>query len=398
MTATGHLSHTPHDCRRRFRPCRNRVASWPFTVVMRTFSLALVIVAVLASACTSSAQSASVSPKSSPPASPTAAAPTQMCFTDPPADWALAMSHVIATLGGVNFSVGAVDQQHGMAYGGAWMSSRQVIASVDLTTGRMAEIAPMSPNGFGWMTYGSDWLVWPETGIGGSSMQLWNSRTHERQQIVTSGPAGTAVAANGHVIWTEALSGTADVLRVYELATGKTGTLDSGLMLQPPVFAGKYLVWAKQVSSADNPSFVFADPVTLLRAQPPAELRASRDISNLAGSADYLVWTAGPASSPDSGTWFVDDLAVGNIRSYRAHNHYFQFPQLAGPFLVWFGADKTSIVDLRSAIGIDIPLPGGAQAAGDTIVVDRLSTLKGNSNRTEVSVLHPSQLSPLQTC
>jgi len=364
---------------------------------MRKLSLALTIVAVLASACTSSTQSALVSPKTSPSASPTAAAPTELCFTEPPADWALAMSHVIATLDDVNFSVGAVDEQHGMAFGGAWMSSRQVIASVDLTTGRMTEIAPMSPNGFGWMTYGSDWLVWPQTGHGGSSIQLWNSRTQERRQIATSGPAGTAVVGSGDVIWTEAVSGTADVLRLYELATGKTATLDSGL-LRSPVFAGKYLVWAKQMSSADNLSVVFADPVTLRPAEPPAELRAPREISNLAGSADYLVWTATPASSPNSGIWFVDDLAVGIIRTYGARNHYFQFPQLAGPFLVWFGADKNSVVDLRSAIGIDIPLPGGVEAASDTIVVDRVSTLKGNVNRTDVSVLHPSQLSPLQTC
>ena len=365
---------------------------------MRRLCLALTIVAVLAGACTSSMQSASVSSETSPAGSPTPGVPTQLCFTDPPADWALAMSHVIATFDGVNFSVGAVDDQHGIAYGGAWMSSRQVIASVDLTTGRMAEIAPMSPNGFGWMTYGGDWLMWPQTGIGGSSIQLWNSRTHERRQIATSGPAGTAIAGNGHVIWTEAVDGTGDVLRVYELATGKTATLDSGLILQAPVFAGNYLVWAKHVSSADKPSFVFADPVTLLRAQTPAELRVSRDISNLAGSADHLVWTAGPASSPDTGTWFVDDLTVGNIKTYGAHNHYFQFPQLAGPFLVWFGADKSSIVDLRSASGIDIALPGGVEAAGDTIVVERGTSLKGNVNRTDISVLHPSQLSPLRTC
>jgi hypothetical protein len=75
-----------------------------------------------------------------------------------------------------------------------------------------------------------------------------------------------------------------------------------------------------------------------------------------------------------------------------------QFPQLVSSFLVWFGADKSSIVDLRSGIGIDIPLPGGVEAAGDTIVVDRLSALKANVNQTDVSVLHPSQLSPLRIC
>jgi hypothetical protein len=308
------------------------------------------------------------------------------------------MSHVIATLEGVNFSVGALDDRNGMAHGGAWTSSQQEIASVNLSTGRMTDVAPMSPNGFGWMTYGDDWLVWPEIGTGGSFIRLWNSKTHEGRRIATSGPAGAAVVGNGEVAWTEAASSTAQALRVYDLATGKTATLDSGL-LRPPVFVGKLLVWAKQMSSADNPSFVLADATTLQPVAASAELRAPREIGYLAGSTHYLVWTGSPkSSSPDNGKWFVDDLAVGVIRTYSAHNHYFQFPQLAGFFLVWFGADKSSIVDLRSGIGIDIPLPGGVVAAGDTIVVDRLSTLKANVNRTDVSVLHPSQLSPLQIC
>jgi len=365
---------------------------------MRTFGLALTIVAVLVGACTSSTQSASVSPKASPSASPTAAAPTLLCFTDPPSDWALAMSHVIATLEGVNFGVGAIDEQNGVAYGGAWMSSQQEIASFNLSSGKMTEVAPMSPNGFGWMTYGDDWLVWPEIGIGGSFIRLWNSRTQESRQIATSGKAGTAVVGNGHVVWTDAATSATNGLRVYDLATAKTATLDTGL-LRPPVFAGKFLVWAKQVSSADNPSFVFADATTLQPVAAPAELRAAREISYLAGSADYLVWTGSPkSSSPDNGRWFVDDLAVAVTRTYSGRNHYFQFPQLAGSFLVWFGADKNSIVDLRSGIGIDIPLPGGVEAAGDTVVVDRLSTLKANVTRTDVSVLHPSQLSRLQIC
>jgi hypothetical protein len=69
-----------------------------------------------------------------------------------------------------------------------------------------------------------------------------------------------------------------------------------------------------------------------------------------------------------------------------------------GPYLVWFGADKNSIVDLRSGVGIDLPLPGGVEAAGDTIVVDRLSGPKGSVSQTDVSVLHPSQQSSLAPC
>src|SRR5260370_34077476 len=151
--------------------------------------------------------------------------------------------------------------------------------------------------------------------MGASSIPGWKGATRERRQMATSGPRVTAVVGNGHVAWTEAASGTADALRVYDLATGKTATLDSGL-LRPPVFAGKFLVWAKQVSGADNPSFVFADATTLQPVAAPAELRAPREIGDLAGSADYLGWTGAPQpSSPNNGTWFVDDLAAWSIRT-----------------------------------------------------------------------------------
>ncbi|MGI0129925.1 MAG: hypothetical protein ACREEC_07230, partial [Thermoplasmata archaeon] len=131
----------------------------------------------------------------------------------------------------------------------------------------------------------------------------------------------------------------------------------------------------------------------------PAELRDSREIGFVAGSPDRLVWTGtSPTADRNNGTWFVDDLTAGMIRTYTASGHYFQFPQLAGPYLVWFGADKNSIVDLRSGVGIDLPLPGGVAAVGDTIVVDKPSGPKANVGPTDLSVLHPSQLSPLGPC
>ncbi|HKC18924.1 MAG TPA: hypothetical protein VKE27_04770, partial [Candidatus Dormibacteraeota bacterium] len=175
-------------------------------------------------------------------------------------------------------------------------------------------------------------------------------------------------------------------------------TLDSGIITSP-VFAGHYLVWAKQSPGSSNPSFVFADATTLKLEAVPAELRSPREIANLAGSPGSLVWTGSPrTSSPSTGKWFVDDLASGTIKTYGALNHYFQFPQLAGPYLVWFGADKNSIVDLRTGNGFDIALPGGVEAAGDTIVIVRVSAPKGNVSQSRISVLHPSQLSPLGPC
>jgi hypothetical protein len=326
-----------------------------------------------------------------------------LCFTAPPPDWATAMANVAATLNGVNFGPGAIDEQDSVVYGGAWTGSRHMIASVALSTGRMTAVAPMSASGFGWMTYADDWLVWIEPGV--LDLQLWNARTHEIRQVAT-GPQleGTSyltgvfmnpVIGHGYMAWSQQVSSRSAELRAYELATGHVTIVDSG-DVGSPVFAGADLVWTKRDAGAADPHFVFADATTLQPVAAPAELRDPREIGFVAGAPDRLVWTGTPGSP--NGTWFVDDLAARTIRAYTASGHYSQFPQLAGPYLVWFGADKNSIVDLRSGAGFDLPLPGGVEAAGDTIVVDRLSGPKGSVSRTVVSVMHPSRLSSLGPC
>jgi hypothetical protein len=373
---------------------------------MRLWVPFLVVVTVLATACSGSSQTAASAHRSPSPSQTTAAAPTLLCFTAPPTDWAKAMANVAATLDGVNFGAGAIDERGGVVYGGAWTGSSQIIASVALSTGRMTEVAPMSASGFGWMTYADGWLVWATPGV--LDLQLWNSRTHEIQQVAT-GPQleGTSyltgalidpVIGHGYMAWSQPVSSRSAELRVYDLATGHVTILDSG-DVGSPLFAGANLVWTKRDVGAAHPRFVFADATTLQPVAAPAELRDPREIGFVAASPQRLVWTGTPGtSSPGNGTWFVDDLAAGIIRTYTASGHYFQFPQLAGPYLVWFGADKSSIVDLRSGAGMDLPLPGGVEAAGDTIVVDSGSGPKASPSRTEVSVLHPSQLSPLGPC
>jgi hypothetical protein len=331
---------------------------------------------------------------------------TLLCFTTPPPDWATALANVAATLDGTNFAAGAIDEQHGVVYGGAWTGSRSIIAAVALATGKMTAVAPMSASGFDWMTYADGWLVWVEPGV--VDLQLWNASTHEIRQVAAgpqlegasylTGSHNNAVIGHGYLAWSQAVSSTSAELRVYELTTGHVIILDSG-DVGSPVFAGADLVWTKRDTGATHPRFVFADATTLQRVAAPAELSAPREIGFVAGSPERLVWTGTPGySSPNNGTWFADDLAAGTIRTYTASGHYFQFPQLAGPYLVWFGADKNSIVDLRSGAGIDLPLPGGVEAVGDTIVVDTPSSLKASVGRTDVSVLHPSQLSPLRPC
>jgi len=368
---------------------------------MRLTVALILLAAVLAPACTGTSQTAASTSRSPSPSS--GAASTQLCFNAPPTDWATVMANVAATLDGTNFAAGAIDEQDGVVYGGAWTGSRSIIASVAVATGKMTAVAPMSASGFGWMTYADGWLVWVEPGV--VDLQLWNASTHEIRQVAAApqlegtsyltGLHNDAVIGHGYMAWSQAVSSTSAELRVYTLATGHVTILDSG-DVGSPVFAGADLVWTKRDAGAAHPRFVFADATTLQPVAAPAELRDPREIGFVAGSPNRLVWTGTPASS--NGTWFVDDLAAGTIRTYTASGHFFQFPQLAGHYLVWFGADKNSIVDLRSGAGIDLPLPGGVEASGDTIVVDTGSGPKGNISRTDVSVLHPSQLSSLGPC
>jgi hypothetical protein len=87
------------------------------------------------------------------------------------------------------------------------------------------------------------------------------------------------------------------------------------------------------------------------------------------------------------------------VTEYGAKDHYLQFPTLAGPYFVWFGADKNSVVDLRTGSGFDIPLPGGVSAGGDTIVVATIANFsKSAPSSTTIAVVHPSRLSRLAPC
>ncbi|MGI0129927.1 MAG: hypothetical protein ACREEC_07240, partial [Thermoplasmata archaeon] len=239
---------------------------------------------------------------------------TLLCFTTPPPDWAAALGNVAATLDGTNFAAGAIDEQHGVVYGGAWTGSRSIIASVALATGKMTAVAPMSASGFGWMTYADGWLVWVEPGV--VDLQLWNASTHEIRQVAAgpqlegtsylTGSHNNAVIGHGYMVWSQAVSSTSAELRVYELATGHVTILDSG-DVGSPVFVGPYLVWTRLDAGAAHPHFVFANATNLQRVAAPAELRDSREIGFVAGSPDRLVWTGtSPTADRNNGTWFVD--------------------------------------------------------------------------------------------
>jgi hypothetical protein len=269
-----------------------------------------------------------------------------------------------------------------------------------------------SESGVTWMSYADNWVVWAQGEshdvLGNWTIQAWNVQTREKVQVATSQlPDGTfltgelvfPVAGNGYVAWNQPTSTSSADLRLYRFASRDFITLDSG-QLSSPVFASRYLVWAKHVGSDPQSSLRFADAQTLQSVAAPSELSKSYAINYLAGSYGYLLWI-GNSSSPTSSSsdLMADNLATGRITQYTSASHYLQFPTLAGNYLVWFAATVDAVVDLSTGAGFDIPLPGGVTASGDTIVVAKLAAgVKGGVTSTTISVLHPSALTNIGSC
>jgi hypothetical protein len=375
--------------------------------VQTTFLVVALAGAVLLGACTPR------NPLAAPSATPSG--PTAMCFNAPPADWVAAMSKSVATLDGVNFAPSAVDGEAGIAYGYFQSASQQGIAAVDLRTGKLSVISVMTPSesGVTWMSFGDGWLAWAQgesrSVLGIWSIQVWNSQTHEKRQIATSrladgsyltGQLVFPVVGHGYVAWNQPVSTVSADVRVYRFAPRTTTTVDSGYV-SSPVFAGSYLVWGKKSAAPDSPAeFRFADAATLEPMAGPAQLSRPYAATYLAGSSDYMLWIAAPrVVSPSNSMMWVDALGPGRVTEFGAANHVLQFPTIAGSYLIWFGGDKNSIVDLHTASGFDIPLPSGVAAAGDTIVVAKIANLsKVGAGTTTISVIHPSQLTRLGSC
>ena len=384
---------------------------------MGKLRVVLALMALVACACApqSSATIGSPSPSSHPSPTPSAASPVELCFSAPPADWAAAMSRKVVTLKGINFGPGAVDDVRGIAYGGFSSAKQHGIASINLATGKMTVVSVMSKSqsGFAWMSYADGWLVWSQgeshDALGIWSIQAWNTQTHEKRQLATSrladgtyltGELAFPVVGHGYVAWNQPVSSTSADVRVYRFATKTMTTLDSGYV-SSPVLAGTYLVWGKEQAASDPAAeFRFADATTLALGVAPPTLSGRYPLTYLAGSPDYMLWIALPQTlTPSNSAMSVDELATGRVTEYGVQDHYLQFPTLAGPYFVWAGGDRNSVVDLRTASGFDIPLPGGVSAAGDTIVVATIAGFnKSSVCSTAISVVHPSKLSRLAPC
>lgn len=206
------------------------------------------------------------------------------------------------------------------------------------------------------------------------------------------------VVGHGFVAWSQPTSQTSVDLRVYRFDTRSTATLDSG-KLSSPVISSRYLVWAKFLNGARQPSFRLADVDTLQPGPVPSELSQRHPITFLAGSGDALVWTANPEGTSTKYSMGVDWLTGGGIHRYTSSSIALQFPFLADDYMVWSDATTSAVLDLHTGSAFEIDVNGYLAASGHTIVLaSHTPGPKGAVTSTSLSVLHPSALSRPGAC
>jgi hypothetical protein len=340
--------------------------------------LALVLAAVWGVAC------------SAPPAGP---ATVGVCLGRPTGEWASALGgKAIALPQGVAFGLSAVAED--VAFGQFTREGSSGVGAVDLRSGQMTPISTYASgvSGLGGLAVEEPWIVWEQldstSNLADWSVHAFNRATRAGRVLATSRLADGGYAAgqqplpvlrHGIAAWAQPKRDGATALLAVDLASGREWTLDTG-QVSSPVFAGPYLLWAK-VDTGRAYSFHAVDEKTLQPAELPEPLRGPGSVGYLGGSAEYLVW-----SDQDSTTLESWEFHTGSRRTFTIadRRHFFQFLQVAGDFLVWFGGRTSSVLDLRTGNGFDIagtvagsgPWIAAAQpaAAGSAARISRIST------------------------
>ncbi|HKF77304.1 MAG TPA: hypothetical protein VKF59_14275 [Candidatus Dormibacteraeota bacterium] len=294
----------------------------------------------------------------------------QACFGTAPAGWAGSQRASFPT---TRFDPQAIAASGDRAYGSYLMTAGEKgVAAVDLTSGALNRLVtvPAGSAGVGALAAAPPWLAWVQAAGQGTfgpwTLEVRNLDTGE-QTTVASGPAGVphpeALAMRGaDLAWTQRTSPDLTVraaeVHVIDLAAHRQSVLDPGAA-GPPVFAGPYLVWTH--ASADGmPVLQAVAAETLLPAALPEPLRAQTGISELAGSAAYLVWDT---DNKHGTAWRIDrdQLTTFTVDG----QHQLQFFSVAGHFLLWYTPHPSGVVmDLDTGGGYDMPgLLAGSEGA-----------------------------------
>ncbi len=269
---------------------------------------------------------------------------------------------------GVGFSAGVV--QGNLVFGqesqatsvGLW------IAQLNFATGQLSRIAPLPAGaaGVGAMAAALPWVVWQE---GDSqyqqsdwSIHAWNQLSGQTETLATSqaraggfvtGQPPAPVVWSGLASWAQPTTGGNYDLDLADLSRGSMRTLASG-KLSSPVIAGPYLIWAEQ-SAAGETYFHAMYTSTLKPAPLPPALRGPQSVLYLAGSGRYLAWSNSTLNTLM--VWRVGsahyDAFAPTVPNFGSPN--FQFLQIAGPYVLWYGGYAPLAIDIRTGRGFLVP-------------------------------------------
>jgi len=349
----------------------------PRISIARRGAVALTILVALGSAaCTGPGRGLGPLPSPSGARTPPGAQALRTCFVAPPRRWVeLLDRHPVTLPPGLSFAPGAVEG--GVAYGQFRSPHGEGIASLDLISGRLTPIAPYPPgaSGLGWMVAATPWLVWEEgdstADLGSWSLHAWDQRTGQQMLLARSeggeGPRGQPPlpALRGTAAaWAQPVGGAGPLphaqVHLFDLARGRDTVLATGTV-SSPVFAGPYLIWAR-LDGRGATALQAVEASSLRPVTLPNNLAHPGPVGYLAGSQRYLAWSSG-----DLARLTVWEIGDNRLTTYTSDlRHPFQFLQLAGHFVLWFGGTTFSVLDLRSGAAFDVP--GAVAGSEETIV------------------------------
>jgi hypothetical protein len=363
----------------------------------KAFAAVLLVMMVWSSSCSApppppgpALQSSENAPAK--PSAPASAVGRTPCFGHIPAAWTDAFrARSVETSADIGFEVDATAGDIG--FGQYTSASESGVGELDLSTGRISHISPYTSRdagGVGGMVVELPWLVWEQLDSSADltnwSVHAWNKTTGESFVLATSRqPDGTLakgeqplpVLRAGRVAWAQPIPSAASGIvrsevRVVDLRTRQLSVVASG-RVGSPVFAGPYLIWGTVEGNAAF-SFNAVDANTLKPATLPPQLGKPDSIGQLAGSADYLVW-----SNRDYTELVVWRIGSAHHDQFSSHDgvHFFQFMKFAGQFLVWFGGGASSVLDLSTGNGFDVP--GTVTGSAESIITtEKLGQPKTN--------------------
>jgi len=336
-----------------------------------------------------------------------------VCITDQPETWTTGFqSHSFVLPDGMRFGLGAPTLAGRLAFGQFGSSAGSGIGSVDLSTGRMTPIVTYEPgaSGMGWMAVELPWVVWEQgnsqTNPADWSLLAWNRESGERLTLATSrladgsflsGQSPLPAIRRGTVTWAQPLPKRADYneaqIHVFDLSRKRDTAIASG-RVGVPVFAGGYLVWGRR-DAEGRYSFQAVDADTLQHADLPPRLRDPGPIVYTAGSPRYLAWSG--EGSRSLVVWPIDSQGY---REYRAPDlgHTFQFIQLAGDYVLFYGGASSTVLDLGSGRGFDVS--GSLAGSEQTIAKEEASApaQKGTAVSSRLSSVPLTAVGPVGPC